>query len=664
VISQLPKATAWVLMLRTCRMVEMRKKRKPTRRHFSKNCAIGLIRVHPRGFGFLKPEEGPDSEIFVPKRKMGGAVDGDFVEVEIFPSSFSDKGPEGAVKKVIKRGRSRVAGTICGFYTRRNIPYAFSPLLGDKNLIRIDGNEFSNLNEGDRVILSMKEWGGKNAEPHGELKEVIGHIDDPSCDIPAAILEHELPEFFPDAVLEEAQNFGNRVTAEQIKGRLDLREQECFTIDPTTAKDFDDALTLKKDKKGHYYLGVHIADVSHYVKHGSALDKEARKRCNSTYLPGFVVPMLPHELSSHLCSLKPNVNRLAVSVLVELDQTAEVLNYKIQRSVIKSKKRFTYEEAKEVLDGRLSSPYLKTLKLMVELCRLLKKKRAERGSIEFALPDMQLKMDKNGNPKEIEIVEYDITHQLVEEFMLKANEIVARHLSDEGKPLSYRIHGLPSDDHLKEFTATATALGYPLPFPVQNEDLQDFFDEVRETPLGRFFATSFIRCMKLASYSTENIGHYGLGLEHYTHFTSPIRRYIDLTVHRALMNEPTDQEDLEAVAELCSERERLSAKAEGQVNRLKRLRLLKDLVEKGAASFKGVVTGVKSTGITFEVLECMIEGYLPLDDLPGWWEFSPETLTIVNKKRALTYGSEISIFPDVIDLISLEVLWSFKKSEK
>jgi ribonuclease R len=641
-------------------MIKMRKQKKKTRRGSTKR-VVGLIRVHPRGFGFLRPEDGEEREVFVPKRKMGGAVDGDFVEVEIFPQSFSDKGPEGAVKKVIKRGRSRVAGTICGFYTRRNIPYAYSPLLGDKSLIRIDGKNFSDLREGDRVILNMKEWGGKNAEPHGDLVEVMGHIEDPSCDIPAAILEHELPETFPNKVLEEAKSFGNRVTPDQIIDRLDLREEECFTIDPTTAKDFDDALTLKQDKKGHYHLGVHIADVSHYVKHGSALDEEARKRCNSTYLPGFVVPMLPHELSSHLCSLKPNVNRLTVSVLIELDPEGTVLKYQIHRSVIKSKKRFTYEEAKEVLDGNKSSPYKETLKLMVELCRLLKKKRAERGSIEFALPDMQMKLDKEGNPKGIEIVEYDITHQLVEEFMLKANEIVACHLSKQGKPLSYRIHGLPSDDHLREFTVTATALGYPLPFPVTNEELQEFFDTVRETSLGRFFATSFIRCMRLASYSTENIGHYGLGLEHYTHFTSPIRRYIDLTVHRALMDEPTDHEDLEEVAHLCSERERLSAKAEGQVNRLKRLRLLKNYVESGARAFKGVITGVKSTGITFEVLECMIEGYLPLESLPGWWEFDQETLSVVNKKKTLHYGSEIHIFPEVIDLISLEVLWSFKK---
>lgn len=638
----------------------MRKKTNPRKRAPKKKC-VGLIRVHPRGFAFVRPEEGDIPEIFIPKRKTGGAVDGDFVEVEIFPTSFSDKGPEGAVKNVIKRGRSKIAGTVCGFFSRRNIPYAYSPLLGDKDLVRIEGKNVHDLKEGDRVLLNMNEWGGKNTEPHGTLIEVIGHIEDPSCDNKAAILEYELPEEFSKEVIEEAKQFGNRVETAHIKGRLDLREEECITIDPTTAKDFDDALSLKEDEKGHFHLGVHIADVSYYVKRGSALDREARKRCNSTYLPGHVIPMLPHELSSHLCSLKPNVNRLTVSVLVELDASGEVLNYEVHRSVIRSKKRFTYEEAKEVLDGKVSSPFKPHLEKMVKLCLLLKKKRAERGSIEFALPDMQLRLNKHGDPLKLEIVEYDITHQLVEEFMLKANELVATHLSGEGKRLNYRIHGIPAEENLKEFTMTANALGYALPFPVTSEKLQEFFDDVRDTPLGRFFATSFIRCMKLASYSTENIGHYGLGLEHYTHFTSPIRRYVDLTVHRALMDEPCDHEDLEEIAHLCSERERLSAKAEGAVNKLKRLRFLKRLFESGHRSFKAVITGVKSTGITFEVLECLIEGYISLENLPGWWEFDPENLKITSKQKSLSYGFEIDVEPEVIDLISLEVIWAFKK---
>ncbi|MFN0064993.1 MAG: ribonuclease R family protein [Chlamydiales bacterium] len=611
------------------------------------NIVTGNIRVHPRGFGFLKGEK----EIFIPKKWIEDAVDGDEVDVEIV--STSERGPEGRVKKIVKRGRSLVAGTIAVLYGKRKMPYAFVPLLHTDELMRIDTKKGEKLKEGDRILIRVTDWGSKRREPSGEPDAFLGHISDPSCDVSAAIEEYELENDFPKQVIAEAKAFGKEVQG--LDGRRDLRDLECFTIDPKTARDFDDALHLIQNEEGNYHLGVHIADVSHYVKPGTALDAEARKRCNSTYLPGTVVPMLPHELSSHLCSLMPKVDRFTLSVLITMDKEANLLDYEIVRSCIHSKKRFSYEEAKEVLDGKKRCVHKKSLDLMVQLCHALKKKRAERGSIEFALPDIVIPLDKKGMPTGVEIVEYDITHQLVEEFMLKANEIVATHLSKLGKPLTYRVHGEPFEENLREFAATATALGFPLSAAPTAEELQEFFDHVRETALGKLFATSFIRCMKLAEYSTENIGHYGLGLEHYTHFTSPIRRYVDLIVHRLLMEEVVD-EDLEEIAQLCSEKERHSAKAENRVLFLKKLRLLQKRAET-EKTFSAIITKVKPFGFTFEVTDFLLEGFLPISNFKEFFHYDEESASFKTKDVQFRAGNKIEIFPTEIDLITSEVLW-------
>lgn len=603
----------------------------------------GNIRVHARGFGFVKGEE---EEVFIPRKATNGAVDGDEVEVEVSPKR-SEKGWEGRVRKILKRGRSHVAGTVAELY--KKVPYAFVPLLSEEYM-RIDTKQ--KLRVGERIVIRVKDWGTKRAEPCGELVSVLGHISDPKCDIKAAVEEFELEGDFPKKVVAEARAFGEKV--EDISERRDLRNLECLTIDPTTAKDFDDALSIEIDKQGHFHVGVHIADVSHYVKPGTALDQEARKRCNSTYLPGTVIPMLPHELSSHLCSLMPNVDRLTLSVLVELDSSGDVVDYEITRSVIHSKKRFTYEEAKEVLDGKKKSPHKKRLEQLVKLCHVLKKKRAERGCVEFALPETVLRLDQDGMPTHVEIVEYDITHQLVEECMLLANALVAKHLSDLGKPLTYRIHEEPFEEKTKEFAAVATALGFKLPERPTAEELQAFFDQVQGSALGKFFATSFIRTMKLAQYSTENIGHYGLGLEHYTHFTSPIRRYIDLIVHRVLMGEGDGE--LEKIAEQCSEKERLSARAENSVLNLKKLRLLDKMV-KDEHLFDAIVTTVKPMGFAFEVTEYLLEGFVPVSAFEDHFTFDHKSFSLKSRDQRFCTGDKISVYPEEIDFITQEVIW-------
>lgn len=627
----------------------------------SEQVVPGIMRLHPRGFGFVKTEDPAyTQDIFIPKHLTKNAVDGDSVEVLVNTEIVSEKGPEGRIVTITSRSRTHLAG-IVREVSRSGTPFAYAPLLGVNQRILVEVPEGESLKVGDRIVMEVLEWGGKDSTTVCKMSHHLGHISDPSCDISAAIEEFELRRDFPVAVTEEARQFGNKVPLSEIRKREDLRSIECFTIDPDTAKDFDDAISLKKDARGYYHLGVHIADVSHYVHSGSELDKEARLRCNSTYFPGFALPMLPRELSDNLCSLKPNVNRLTISVFMEFDQQGTLCNYRMARTVIKSAKRFTYREAKAVLDGKKKSPYAPTLNLMVELCGLLKAKRYERGSVEFALPELVVLVDENGVPTGTDYVVYDITHQLVEEFMLKANETVATHLSQEGKDLTYRVHDVPSEDNMKDFSMLAAAFGYYLsPTPTPKE-IQELFDEAMSTPYGEYLATSYIRRMRLAAYSSDNIGHYGLSLTHYCHFTSPIRRYVDLVAHRILFHEISDKVTLQRISEFCSEQERISAKAENSVTLLKKLRLLDAYHKKDPQrQYEAVVTKVKNFGVYFEVLELMLENYLHVSELENdYYEFDEAAVVLRGRKYGQSFkaGDKMVVMLKEVDFISLESLW-------
>lgn len=626
------------------------------------NTVTGILRLHPRGFGFVKPEDATlaTQDIFIPKHLTENAVDGDTVEVLVNPE-ISEKGPEGRVVNIIHRARTHLAGIIHEI-ARNETYYAYAPMLGSAQRVVVMTNSNTQLRVGDRVVLEVLEWGNKESATTCRLIRVIGHISDPSCDISAAIEEYELRKEFPIRATEEARQYGTRVTLSEIKKREDLRSLTCFTIDPDTAKDFDDAISLTKDMNGHFHLGVHIADVSHYVHSGTALDIEAQLRCNSTYFPGYCLPMLPRELSDNLCSLKPNVNRLAASVLMEFDAEGTLLDYRMTRSVIKSCKRFTYKEAKAVLDGKKFSIHSDTLKLMVDLCGLLKKKRYERGSIEFGLPELVVMVDTaTGIPTNTDYIVYDITHQLVEEFMLKANETVAWHLTKQGKNLTYRVHDEPAEENMKDFSLLAGAFGFDLPEKPTPRDIQKLFDEAMNTANGQYLATSYIRRMRLAVYSSDNIGHYGLSLEHYCHFTSPIRRYVDLVAHRLLFGENENKEKLEMIAARCSEQERMSAKAENRVVLLKKLRLLDEQRKINPyKQYDAVVTRVKNFGVYFEILELMLEGYLHVSELnQDYYVFDEMQVILKGRHHGHTYraGDKIIVMPKEVDLILLDSKW-------
>jgi ribonuclease R len=376
--------------------------------------------------------------------------------------------------------------------------------------------------------------------------------------------------------------------------------------------------------------------------------------------------MLPGALSENLCSLKPNVNRLAVSILMKIDSSGNLLDYRFTRSVIKSAKRFTYKEAKKVLDGQKTSPHQHLLELMVELCRLFKQKRYERGSIEFSLPELVVLVDEKGKPYATDYITYDITHQMVEEFMLKANEVVASDLSRRGKNLTYRIHDEPAEENLRDFSLLAAAFGFKLPDRPTPQDLQKLFEEAGETVYSNYLASSYIRRMRLAAYSAENIGHYGLSLTHYCHFTSPIRRYVDLVVHRILFGESDDFEYLQQISNHCSEQERKSAKAENSVVILKKLRLLEELHQKDAAhEYQAIITRVKNFGIYFEIVDLLLEGFIHISDLgEDYFIYEDEQMLLRGTRHGARYspGDNLTVMLERIDFITQETKWYISDS--
>jgi ribonuclease R len=621
----------------------------------------GILRVNPRGFGFLVPEDRElhPEDIFIPKNFTATAVDGDIVEVESFPSSKKDKGPEGKVICILERGRSHLAGLVKLIEPTGEI-YLHSPFLGAGKQIKANGFE-KKLRHGDRVIVKVDDWGTQNKPILAEITHHLGHISDASLDVPAAVEEFSLRSDFPPEVIKQAKSFGKSVLAKDHKDRLDLTKTECFTIDPSTAKDFDDALGILKDSNGNYKLSVHIADVAHYVKSGTPLDAEALSRCNSTYFPGTCIPMLPEELSNNLCSLKPKVLRLCISVLMTFDSDGNLLNHEIKRTIIKSACRFSYEEAKEVLDGKKKSKYLPSLKLLVELCLLLKKKRYERGCVDFSLPEVVLDINEEGTPTSYHIVEYDITHQLVEECMLKANEITARALASHGTSLIFRTHDEPNSDNLDDFYALSRSLGFFVPAKPTPQDTQKLFEQAKETSFSQQLSIAFIRSMKLANYSPDNIGHYGLSLDDYCHFTSPIRRYPDLIIQRLLFGELSPNADLEQIAELCSEKERISFKAEQTVKTLKKLRLLKEWYTNNPdKKHECFISKIKPFGLQFELPPIGIEGFLHVSELSGdYFIYEEEKKSLYGRHSHMRFcvGDPIEVLIKQIDLVMLEVKW-------
>lgn len=590
----------------------------------------GKLQGNTRGFGFVIPDDDLfQKDIFIAPKNLGGAFDSDIVKVDVFTNPEDDR-PEGRIVDVIERGRNNVVGQF-----QRSKDYGFVVADNDKlnKDIFIGSGNFMNASNGDKVVVEVTKWPEDGRNPEGKIVEVLGKPDDPGVDIISVFKENDVPIAFPAEVTDEADAIVEEITDDDLEGRLDLRDQTIFTIDGDSSKDFDDAVSIEKISDDVYRLGVHIADVSHYIKENSPIDVEADKRATSIYTVNKVVPMLPFNLSNNLCSLRPDEDRLTFSCIMDVDKHGQVLDYKIQRSVIHSSARMTYSTVNEFLAGEDTErteylkPFKKDLTMMEDLAKILhNERRGARGSIDFEYPESVVVVDDNGKPIDIKTSERGVSERLIEEFMLLANETVAEYASKSGLTFMYRNHPHPDADKLKEFREYLKRFGFHLGKEGQipnNHDFQKLMKDIEHSPNREVITLLALRTMQQALYEPENKGHYALGAANYTHFTSPIRRYPDLTVHRNLAlladtngNVPEKEKHriakkLKEQAAHSSEQERVADNIEREVKKMKKAEYMTEHI---GETFDGKISGVTGFGFFVE-LPNTVEGLVKMTAL-------------------------------------------------
>lgn len=627
----------------------------------------GIFRSHLRGFGFVQPQNHSlcCEEIFIPKLSAGNASDGDRVKIALVHRN--EKGWEGRIEEIIQRKQREVMGVVLTLEEENRGKAHVMQFAGQPQVSFVSSTRHLPLAVGDRLVLKIAS--SKQEKPLTVIKK-LGNIEDPSTDIETAQRMFALRKNFSPEVIREARAFPTRISFKEGEGREDLRSLYSLTIDPDTAKDFDDALSLERNEEGEFLLGVHIADVSHYVTPNSTLDREARLRSNSTYFPGICLPMLPEKLSNELCSLRPRCNRMAVSLFLHFSKEGSFLDAKIFRSIIHSRARLTYREVQEILEKKRESPHSSLLNQMRELCLLLQKRKRERGVVALALPEVTVEVDKKGKPLRICQTQPDFSHQLVEEFMVEANRVVAEKLAQKGISLPYRIHPSPDEEGLRSFIHLAHLFGFS--FSSSNPELREIqalFEELSDPLCQRQLSTRFIRSMKWAQYSVQNEGHYGLALPNYTHFTSPIRRYVDVIIHRLILGESScDQKSLEKICQECSEAERKSTRAEEFVKSIKKYRLLKEIWENNPQkTYIASITLFRAVCLYFELDEWSLEGSIKFAEMSGdFFELSKNQSKIVGRESGLSYqlGSKIELRVLSVNLVEMEVKWSFIQEVK
>lgn len=626
----------------------------------------GTLFVHSRkGFGFVSPDQ-PELypfDIFISASDLKGALDGDHVLVAL---PFSLRGGEkrkGVIHKVLSRGKTVLVGTIVSLINP-TLAMVYVNTIGPEHPLKAELLPKRTYKLGDRLLLKTPVW--KENYPSREppplaMLEFIGNISNAKTDFPVIKAEFSITEEFPDAVVQEASQFLQKHVTQALHSRKDLRDLLCFTIDSSSAKDFDDAVSLTYDHEGNYILGVHIADVSHYVTPNSALDREAAKRCNSIYFPGKVIPMLPSAISDNLCSLKPNVDRLAVSVFMTFSKEGFLSDYRILRSVIRSKYRMTYDEVDEIIEKKQTHPISKTILKMAELSRIFSDIREQRGCTRLVLPSFTMSLDNLQEPVALIENKQTAAHKLIEEFMLKANEVIAYHISHQGITMPFRTHEPPNEESLLVFQETAKAMGFTITqTPAQEPDYQYLLQETTAGhPLEPILHSQFVRSMKTASYSTENKGHYGLCLDYYTHFTSPIRRYVDLIVHRLLFHPlSVEEEHLEQIVRACSSQERIAAKAEGAFVNIKKARFLKKFIEEQPATlYKAFIITASPEGISFVLPEFCHEGFIPAAKLPQAYVLQTK-IGLEELPEHLRPGAVISVQLASVTLLTQSIEWT------
>ncbi|WP_438447110.1 ribonuclease R [Gorillibacterium sp. sgz5001074] len=623
------------------------------------NLLKGKMQVHAKGFGFLLPEDKDHPDVYIHANDMGGAMNGDIVLVRV-----STKGPaggrmEGEVVKVVTRSVTQVVGTFENQET-----YGFL-IPDDKRITRdifIPKDKFLGAVTGMKVVVNIVHYPEGRAAAEGEVIEILGHKDDPGVDIISIIRKHQLPEGFSEEVLAEAEKVPDVISEEDLKGRRDLRHKRIVTIDGEDAKDLDDAVNVEILENGNYLLGVHIADVSYYVTENSALDREAYMRGCSVYLVDRVIPMLPHRLSNGICSLNPQVDRLTMSCEMEFDAGANVVRHEIFTSVIKTTERMTYKNVRRILteqDPELMERYaglVDDFKRMEELAMKLRQKRMKRGAIDFDFQESKILVDENGKPTDIVKRERSVAEQIIEEFMLAANETVAEHFHWMKVPFVYRIHEDPDSEKLFHFMEFISNFGYTVRGKgntVHPRALQSLLEDIKGTKEETVISTVLLRSMKQARYEAESLGHFGLAAEYYTHFTSPIRRYPDLIIHRvmrevlekgSLSDDRTEylHARLADIARQSSERERVAVDAERETDALKKAEFMLDKV---GEEFEGIISSVTNFGIFVE-LQNTVEGLIRLSDLADdYYHYHDKLHALIGERtsRMFRIGDEVKV---------------------
>ncbi len=611
----------------------------------------GRLEINRNGFGFVNINNEKQGDIFIAARNIGTAFDGDIVEVELFAKQ-KGKNIEGQIVNVLERKRKEYVGVI-----KKSKSFFFiSP--DDPKLHRdiyINESKLNGAKTGDKVVVSKLIWDTSMLNPEGEVVEVLGKSGTHDTDIISIAREFDLKYKFPSAVLAEAENIVTVIPKEEIKKRLDYRNKNVFTIDPEDAKDFDDALSIEKLENGNLSIGIHIADVSHYVKKGSSLDNEANERGNSVYFVGRVIPMLPEKLSNQICSLVPNEDRLTYSVIVEMTVRGKIIDYSIEKTIINSKRRFTYEEAQKVIENG-SGDLAEDILLLNKIAEQFRKKRMREGSFNFISPEVKFNLDENGVPVSIMIKQTKQSNMLIEEFMLLANKLVAQQIAlpktGPVKPFVYRIHDLPDQEKIVEFSRFVKTLGYSFDPHTSSKSIgfQNLLSQVKGKEEEVLINELAIRSMAKAVYSPDNIGHYGLGFRYYSHFTSPIRRYSDLIAHRLLFNyknlksgEIYSLAQLEEICENISAAERNAVEAERFSVKQKQIEYLRNHL---GNEFSAIISGITNFGIFVKITDILAEGLVRLRDLDDdYYIHDEKKYAIVGKRTKKQYrlGDKIHV---------------------
>ncbi|MEC5127315.1 ribonuclease R [Verrucomicrobiales bacterium BCK34] len=624
----------------------------------------GRIQITRGGRGFLMPDEPGAAEIAIPTSGTGTALNDDrvLVRLDVKPQgrrTKSDKADSGTVVRILERRRTQIVGTL-----KKGRQYLYvvpdDPRMNHDINVPPAKDVGREARVGDKVVVELKEWESRHTSPEGIITEVLGPPTAEGVDMLAVLRNYDLPLKFPPQVLDEVKNIGDKVRESEVAGRKDCRSHDVISIDPADARDFDDAFFLTPAGRDRWTLWVHIADVSHYVKPGSALDREAKKRGNSTYLVDRVIPMLPEALSNELCSLKPHVDRLSKCVEFLINNDGKVLKAQFHEAVIHSKRRYSYEEAFEVLGRKPKDEIENMLVNAGELAMKIRKRRFANGALDLDFPETKIRLDEDGKVKRIEKIDNDISHQLIEEFMLLANEAVATRLIKLRRPSIHRVHERPDPKRLYDYRQEVLSHNLPCGNLEKAAEVQKLLKRLGSIAIGAALKIGFLKSLMRARYAVEPLGHYGLAKEKYAHFTSPIRRYADLIVHRTLFEKAKSSvTELTRIAEHISTTERNSADAERDSKDVKMYAYLLEQINAGAPQqYKALVTDIRNFGLFIDIPDLGMRGLVPLSRIEDdFYEFDPTRVQVIGRRsnRVIRLGDELDVEVDKVDTFKKEV---------